>query len=117
MERLCRLKRVRLLRIDGRNASTKQRFLVVAARALAFPGWFGVNWDAFEDCVTDLEWIPAPAYVVLLENMERFAQRAPRDFDIALQILEAAAEFWSGKAVPFHVLVSGCRLRALRGPG
>jgi hypothetical protein len=106
VERLCRLKRVRLFRIDGRNVLTKRRFLAVAARALDFPSWFGFNWDAFEDCVTDLEWILSPACVVLLENMEQFAQRAPRDFDIALQILEAAAEFWSGKAVSFHVLVS-----------
>jgi hypothetical protein len=117
VERLCRLKRVRLFRIDGRKVLTKRRFLVVAARALDFPGWFGVNWDAFEDCMTDLEWIPAPGYVVLLENMERFAQRASRDFDTALEILEAAAEFWSRKAVPFHVLLSGVHTAGAPLPG
>ncbi len=117
MERLCRLKGVRLFRLDGRNVLTKLRFLAVAARTLDFPSWFGANWDAFEDCVTDLEWVPAPAYVVLLENMERFAQRAPRDFDTALRILEAAAEFWSEKGVPFHVLVSGVQTASAPLPG
>lgn len=114
VERLCRLKKVRLFRVDGRNVLTKRRFLAVAARALDFPGWFGVNWDAFEDCVTDLEWVPAPAYVVLLENVERFAQRAPRDFDTVLRILETAAEFWSEEGIPFHVLLS--RVRTASAP-
>ena len=35
--------------------------------------------------MTDLEWTPARAYVVLLENMERFAEHARRDFEIALR--------------------------------
>ena len=104
------MKGVRLFRVDGRYALTKRRFLAVVGRALDFPSWFGANWDAFEDCVTDLEWISAPAYVVLLENMERFAQRAPRDFDTALRILKAAAEFWSEEGIPFHVLVSSAPL-------
>jgi hypothetical protein len=44
-----------------------------------------------------------------MENMERFAQRAPRDFDTVLRILETAAEFWSEEGIPFHVLLSGVR--------
>jgi RNAse (barnase) inhibitor barstar len=117
LDRLCRLKGVLLFRIDGRRVLTKQRFLAVAGRALDFPNWFGTNWDAFEDCVTDLEWVRAPAYVVLLENMERFAERVPRDFDTALRILEAAAEFWSEEGVPFHVLVSGAQTAGAPLPG
>jgi hypothetical protein len=114
VERLCRLKGVRLFRIDTRNVLTKQRFLAVAARALDFPSWFGVNWDAFEDCLTDLEWAPARAYAVLLQNVERFAQSAPRDFDTALRILEATAGFWNEAGIPFHVLVSGAQ--TIRAP-
>jgi Barstar (barnase inhibitor) len=117
VERLCRLKGVRLFRIDARNAVTKRRFLAVAARALDFPSWFGANWDAFEDCVTDLEWAPAPAYAVLLENMEWFAHRVPRDFDTALRILEATAEFWNEEGIPFHVLVSGAQTGGAPLPG
>jgi len=109
VQKLCRLKGVRLFRIDGKNVLTKGRFLAVAARAFDFPSWFGTNWDAFEDCMTDLQWVPASAYAVLLENIEEFAHRAPRDFGTALRILEAAAEFWSDHGVPFHVLVAGAQ--------
>jgi RNAse (barnase) inhibitor barstar len=106
IDRLCRLKGVRLFRIDGRSTHDKKRFLAAAARAMDFPRWFGANWDAFADCVSDLEWAPADAYLVLLGDMQGFAARAPRDFHTALEVLEAAAQFWNEKGVPFHVLVA-----------
>ena len=106
IDRLCRLKRVRLFRIDGARVHSKGRFLAVAADAMGFPEWFGGNWDAFHDCVTDLAWEPASAYVVLLGGMQRFATHALRDFYIALTILEEAAQYWSDTGVPFHVLVA-----------
>jgi hypothetical protein len=56
--------------------------------------------------VSDLEWAPADAYVVLLGDMQGFAARAPRDFHTALEVLEEAAQFWNEKGVPFHVLVA-----------
>jgi hypothetical protein len=109
MDKLCRLKGVRLFRVDASRARSKQRFLAAAARAMDFPDWFGANWDAFADCVTDLQWAPADAYVVLLENIQGFARRAPRDFRTALRILEEAAQFWNEAGVPFHVLVAGAQ--------
>jgi hypothetical protein len=106
IDRLCRLKGVRPLRIDGSGVHNKGRFLAVAARAMGFPDWFGANWDAFADCLTDLAWAPAGAYVVLLGDMQRFATHSPRDFHTALTVLEEAAQFWSERGVPFHVLVA-----------
>jgi hypothetical protein len=117
VERLCRLRGVRLFGIDGMAVLTKRRFLAVAARAFNFPNWFGANWDAFEDCMTDLEWAPARAYVVLLENMERFAEHARPDFETALRVLEASAKFWSKEGIPFHVLLSGAQSKRTTPPG
>jgi hypothetical protein len=106
IDRLCRLKGVRLFRIEGRSTYGRTRFLAAAARAMHFPRWFGANWDALADCASDLEWAPADAYVVLLGDMQGFATRAPRDFHIALEVLKEAAQFWNEKGVPFHVLVA-----------
>jgi hypothetical protein len=47
------------VRIDLAACSDKTSFLGQMAEALAFPNWFGQNWDAFFDCLADLSWRPA----------------------------------------------------------
>lgn len=120
IDKLCRLRGVGLFRIDCSQTRDKRRFLAVAARELGCPDWFGCNWDALADCVTDLEWAPAFAYAVVLGDIEGFATRAPEQFDTALEIFEQAARFWSGQGIPFHVLVAapapGGALPAIRAP-
>ena len=45
--------------IEGKNITRKEQLLNHVATALQFPGHFGHNWDALEECLTDLEW-PTP---------------------------------------------------------
>jgi hypothetical protein len=63
------------------------------ARALAFPDWFGGNWDALEDCLTDLSWREAGGHVVILEGHDASG--------ILIDVLDAAAQFWAGQGKPF----------------
>ena len=44
--------------IEGRRCGTKRALLNEFARVLAFPPHFGRTWDALEDCLTDLDWLP-----------------------------------------------------------
>ena len=67
------------------------------ARALAFPAWFGGNWDALEDCLVDLSWREAAGHVLLLEGGEA----SPT----LLAVLDAAAQFWRGEGRPFFAVV------------
>lgn len=66
------------------------------ARALAFPDWFGRNWDAVEDCLTDLSWRQAAGQVVILEGNE--------DSGILVDVLRSAAQFWAGRGKPFFAV-------------
>ena len=42
------------IRVDLAGCSDKATLLARLAAALQFPDWFGHNWDALSDCLTDL---------------------------------------------------------------
>jgi RNAse (barnase) inhibitor barstar len=94
------------VRVDLSGCSDKAEFLQRIATALAFPSWFGHNWDALFDCLSDLGWRPAPGYVLLLENPGEFRDAEPQVFDTALAILGDAAVVWQERGVQFRVFVA-----------
>jgi hypothetical protein len=69
------------------------------ATALAFPAWFGANWDALEDCLSDLSWRGAGGYVLLFEQAQ-----AGDDFGVLADVLRSAAEYWAGRGKPFFAV-------------
>ena len=96
----------RAFHLDGRRIVDKPSFLSVAGAALAFPTYYGHNWDAFEEMVCDLAWVPAAGYVLLYTDAYRFAGARPAEWRIALAILYHAAEAWDEVDVPFYVLIA-----------
>jgi RNAse (barnase) inhibitor barstar len=93
------------VRIDLAGCEDKAAFLERTAGALAFPAWFGHNWDAFYDCLTDLGWRPARGYLLLFEHADAMRSHAPEALDTALAILEDAASAWRTRAVPFRAFL------------
>jgi RNAse (barnase) inhibitor barstar len=104
-------------RIDLAGCSEKGEFLESVSRALEFPAWFGHNWDALFDCLTDLSWHPAPGYVLVFEHAAAFREIQPEAFDTALAIFSDVAAAWQKRGVSFRVFVSipAERSRALPG--
>jgi hypothetical protein len=84
-----------VVRIDASGDAVR-----AIARALAFPDWFGGNWDALEDSLSDLSWRPAKGRVLLLEGI------APDDdAGILVDVLRATAEHWSAQRVAFFAVL------------
>ena len=77
----------------------KAELLKNMASALGFPDWFGHNWDALEDCLTDLSWRDAPGHVLVIENAQ-----PGDDLGVLLDVLRSSAEFWAGRAKPFFAV-------------
>jgi RNAse (barnase) inhibitor barstar len=91
--------------LDGKKINSKQTFLKQAAEAMEFPPYFGANWDAFDECITDLTWCPAQRYVILYDHADIFAQAEPTQYQIALDILNSAKEYWEANNIPLKFLV------------
>jgi RNAse (barnase) inhibitor barstar len=92
-------------RVDLEGCTGKRELLERMARALSFPDWFGFNWDALRDCLTDLSWQPMEGYVIVLENADTLYANAPEELAIALELLGDAATDWAERGVPMRVYV------------
>jgi RNAse (barnase) inhibitor barstar len=93
--------------IDCSGVASKEGLLRAIAETLGFPDWFGENWDALEDCLTDLSWREAPGYVLVLDHCGPLSRTNPEAFETALEIFDSAAEYWYDEEVPFWVFVGG----------
>ncbi len=97
--------RFALFRVDLGQVKDKAAFFERLALALQFPEWFGHNWDALQDCLADMSWLPAEGYVVILERCDAFRADGGEDFATMLQVFDAAADAWREENVPFWTLV------------
>lgn len=81
------------------RAQGKEALLRDIAAALDFPDWFGQNWDALEDCLSDLSWRGAAGHVLVFEEAG-----AGDDLGVLIDVLRAAAEYWAGRGKPFFAV-------------
>lgn len=94
-----------LVTIDGSAIEGKAELLRALAAALDFPPYFGRNWDALADCLTDLAWLPAVGKIILFEHPAPLIRRAPATWATAAKIFVEAAAYWGGKGQQFSVLL------------
>ena len=88
-------------RIELAGVTNKDALMQRVALAMAFPRWFGANWDALEDCLADLSWSKARGHVLLIEG----AADLPADErGILLDILASAAANWRERGRPFFAV-------------
>ncbi len=92
--------------LAGQAVISKEEFLDACAEALEFPDWFGHNWDALADCLTDLTWATSMAgYVVVYAGWQALAQEDPASFDTALDVFREAVDLWQDTETPMAVLL------------
>lgn len=103
-------------RLNGLAMRDEAGLHAEVARSLGFPSYYGRNWSALEDCLVDLAWLPAPAYLLVVESAQDVLAEEP-DERVGLlgDLLVRVARFWSSpvedgdvfdrRAVPFHVVL------------
>jgi hypothetical protein len=91
--------------VKGR-LTTKTAMLKAVSKALKFPDYFGHNWDAMEECLTDMSW-HAGAVVLLIEKAAIPEAEAPKDWTVLLAILADSARYWQAEGRSFAVFLQG----------
>ena len=89
----------------GEQIASKAALLHACASAFHFPTYFGHNWDALEDSLRDLAWLPAKGYLLLYDNVSTLAKPQPQDWAVALAIFQEVSAHWHNMNIPFVVLL------------
>lgn len=99
-------KRAAVRVIHGRASMTRDAMLDEFARALDFPEYFGSNWDALEDCLTDLAWLSSNKFVLVVTNTDALLRDERGLLTNLGDILKETAAFWQDHDPPaaFHVV-------------
>jgi|GEM_PF-985440 len=71
---------------------TKRELFAALQRQLHFPSYFGGNWDALNDCLHDLSWLPEHQEIVLIHDGLPFGVGPSRSRQIYLELLAGLLE-------------------------
>jgi len=85
---------VRVALIPAKISETDELLKRVAA-ALNFPEPFGETWDALDECINDLSWIPEKRIVIFHPDLPLAG--APADLKIYVSCLSDAVGEWKSK--------------------
>jgi len=72
-------------------------------RDLDFPEWYGKNFDALKDCLTDFSWCEAAGYVLIIAHAEALQRANPDRFHTLNQVFTAAIEEWREHDFPMWI--------------
>src|SRR3954471_2447391 len=86
----------RVVTLDLDGVTDKAGLMDRCARALELPEWFGRNWDALADSLSDHTVWPEDAdergLLVVVRNWQAYAQARPEEWDVARKVFAEAAD-------------------------
>jgi RNAse (barnase) inhibitor barstar len=109
MQKLAKDAGLACFHIDGKNINRKEQLMNAVATALHFPKHFGNNWDALEECLTDLEWVEADGYLIYYDHIDGLLDTHPDQFETLVEILRDSVAQWKEDGEPMVVLLSGAK--------
>ncbi|MER6676156.1 barstar family protein [Streptomyces sp. NPDC000983] len=80
-----------LLTLDLDGVTDKAGLMDRCLRDLALPDWFGRNWDALADVLSDPQLWPGEAAVVVVRNWRAYAEARPQEWDTAREVFTDAS--------------------------
>lgn len=72
--------------INATELQTKTEIFDVFAKAFEFPDYFGRNWDALDECMSDLSWLSGDGIVLIVLRSSAISDDSP-DHRVLLSIL------------------------------
>jgi hypothetical protein len=97
--------------VRGKKCRTTRSLFDEFAAAWQFPPYFGENWNAFIDCLSDLDWIEADTYLVMIVDAHHLlADEGTASLRHLVDALDTVAKRWATptgegyRFASFHVI-------------
>ena len=88
----------------GNEIKGEQDIFREISTAMSFPDYFGSNWAAVEDCLSDMSWKPAKGYILKIYNADIHWKRNPYLLGTFASVWLSAAGIWANDNIPFHLI-------------
>lgn len=100
---LCEQYQFHFYYLDGKKIKNKSDFLGCCGEVMNFPDYFGYNWDAFEDCLTDIVSTQDTPSFIFYSHSENFANNDFQEWEIMRNIWQSAIEFLRKHKITLYV--------------
>lgn len=77
--------------------------------SLHFPDYFGRNWDAAWDCLSEIKW-PAGKLQMLYLSLDADASISENDLRIFVELMNDACRHWAEQSTACYMLIESDRL-------
>ena len=95
--------------VKGEFCRSLDDFFREISSGMRFPYYFGWNWDAFDECITDLEWLKFSSLFIVIDNRKLLFsdENNPNVFrKLLIKHLGIAVEYWTSQNIPISVYLN-----------
>lgn len=105
-----------VLNLDGKKMGSLNGMYNEFSEVFKLPDYFGKNLNALSECLTDLEWLPAKGYLVLIKHADFLLENESiESLNGLLSTLNIVGEelsrpvcegmLWDRNGLPFHTIL------------
>ena len=95
--------------IRGSICCTLNGFFKEISATLHFPYYFGWNWAAVDECLTDLDWLSFTKILIVIDDYgQLFSAEQDRTAlcNTLVKYLDSFIQYWEGLSVPTEVIIN-----------
>ncbi len=86
----------------------RARLLAALGETLAFPDYYGQNWDAAWDCLTELQW-PTGQLLAIRVSITAEHEVVENDLEVFLELMTDACQHWAERGQALCLLVESAQ--------
>ncbi|MDX2003640.1 MAG: barstar family protein [Meiothermus sp.] len=92
--------------VDRAPVFNQETLMHALYQSCRFPAYFGFNWDAVADCLTDFSWAEGKGYFLVFNDWPLLQSEAPDEARTLLEIAADAGRVWAEEGKVLRVLAA-----------